>query len=367
MFEAKPDCRRFKGEKPCLPGRECHDCPDYDPMGVRILIIKLGAGGDVLRTVALLEGLKTKFPVSHITWVTEKLFFPLLEGHPQIDRLSGLDHVSLLPLGTEYFDMLINLDKVPVATALAEQVNSVAKYGFGMDRFGSLRPFNHLADYAFQLGLSDRLKFHENTQTYPETIYEICALPYAGQAYRLYLNQQQQEQASAFRHQYLQGKKHLIGLNTGSGPVFATKKWKLEYWVELAQHLDRELSVRLCLLGGPDESERNREILTRSNIPLVNTGTDNTLERFIGIVSAQDLVISSDTMAMHIALALGKKIVALFGPTSALEVDLFGQGIKLVSDLDCSPCYRKTCEKDPTCMDLLGPRAVLDAVRQLLA
>jgi len=366
MYSAKSDCRRFIGEKPCQPGRECFDCADYSPMGTRLLIIKLGAGGDVLRTACLLPGLKQKYPVSHITWVTEKPFVPLLARNPSIDRLLRFEFTTVLTLVTEYFDQLICLDKVPEAISLAEQVNSSQKFGFGMDRYGSLRPFNKRAEYAFRLGLSDQLKFKENTLTYPEMIYEICDLPYDGQAYQIWLNDQQSALAHRIKDQYGRAASAMIGLNTGSGPVFATKKWPIDHWLELARLLYHDRPAALFLLGGPDEKERNELIRQKSTVPLVDMGTDNSLERFIAIIAALDLVITCDSLALHIALALGKKVVVLFGSTSATEIDLFGQGLKIVSDFRCSPCYRKTCDLSPMCMDKLEPLAVFEEVKKLI-
>ena len=68
------DCRYFKGDRPCKPHKEegviCQDCPHYDPVSHRILIIKLGAIGDVIRTTPLLTPLRDKYPNSEITWMT---------------------------------------------------------------------------------------------------------------------------------------------------------------------------------------------------------------------------------------------------------------------------------------------------------
>jgi len=365
MFDAKPDCRHFLGEKPCQPGKECPECDDYSPMGTRILIIKMGAGGDVLRTASLLPGLKEKYLVSHITWVTEKQFFPLLVNNHQLDRLLSLDINTLLPLLTERFDIAICLDKVPEATSLIEQVNAGSKFGFGMDHNGSLRPINKLAEYGYHLGLSDQLKFTQNTKTYPELIYEMCGLAYSGQRYEITLNEEQTSYAEHIVERSDPERLYRIGLNTGSGPVFATKKWNLDHWLELTRLLHNQLPVSLFLLGGPDERKRNGIMLERCRVPLNDTGTDNSLTEFIAIIASLDMIITSDTLALHIALALGKKVIVLMGPTSATEIDVFGFGCKIVSGFDCSPCYRKDCDLEPNCMDSIAPKTVSEAVEKL--
>ena len=72
-------------------------------------------------------------------------------------------------------------------------------------------------------------------------------------------------------------------------------------------------------------------------------------------------------MALHAALALGKKVVGLFGPTSAAEIEMYGRGRKLAGTVDCLCCYRGSCEQNPTCMDTLTPEIVFSAIKELFA
>ncbi len=105
------DCRHFIGDRPCKFKRVCEGCDLYDPMGKRILIVKLAAIGDVLRTTPLLTGLKKTYPRSHITWVVDKEAHPLLRNNALIDRLLVFDFSSTLPLEVETFDRAIGLEK----------------------------------------------------------------------------------------------------------------------------------------------------------------------------------------------------------------------------------------------------------------
>ena len=87
------DCRHFSGEKPCAPhkseGVVCRDCPRYDPVTERILIVKLDAAGDVLRTTCILPAFRRHFPKASLWWVTDPFSRPLLSGHPDLDVLLG--------------------------------------------------------------------------------------------------------------------------------------------------------------------------------------------------------------------------------------------------------------------------------------
>jgi heptosyltransferase II len=65
---------------------------------------------------------------------------------------------------------------------------------------------------------------------------------------------------------------------------------------------------------------------------------------------------------MHLSLALGKRTVVLFGPTSAAEIDLYGLGEKVVPDMTCLSCYKTSCDFVPNCMDLISADQVERAV-----
>jgi len=70
-----------------------------------------------------------------------------------------------------------------------------------------------------------------------------------------------------------------------------------------------------------------------------------------------DLVVTSDTLGMHLAVALKKPVIALFGPTCPQEIDLYGRGTKLFQGAACSPCYKQTCP-DAVCMSEITPDRV---------
>jgi ADP-heptose:LPS heptosyltransferase len=109
----------------------------------------------------------------------------------------------------------------------------------------------------------------------------------------------------------------------------------------------------------------NNYLENKAKSRVFNTGNDNSLLEFAGFVAKMDIVVSSDTLGMHLALAQGKKVVALFGPTCPQEIDLFGQGMKLFAGVDCSPCYKQTCP-DMKCMDEITPEAVFDEIKKLI-
>ena len=139
-MQIKTDCKYYLAYKPCKfhkeDGRICENCTDYNPIGIRILIVKLDALGDVLRTTSILPAIKKKYPVSEITWVTKKNAFLLLEGNPYIDRKLAIEDNFSQYLLTESFDIGICLDADPQSASILTLANSKEQFGFMSNKDG---------------------------------------------------------------------------------------------------------------------------------------------------------------------------------------------------------------------------------------
>jgi heptosyltransferase-2 len=362
----RPDCVHFQGDKPCAFNRPCRDCPHFTAFPTRILIIKCRAMGDVLRTTPLLPPLKRKYPLSHITWLLDGESAELLLHNPYIDRLLTLDLESVLSLLVAKFDLLISLDKEPGLTALASKIGAAQKRGFGMNEFGNLTIFNPAAEYAYRLGVDNPLKFFKNKKTYQEIIHEVAELPYARDEYVFELPEEAREKARTFfRRRRLSGRRPAVGLNTGSGTKFITKQWPAGHYLKLISLLTQQMKANVFLLGGPREKELNRFLARKGRARVFDTGTDNSLLEFAGFLSLLDLIVTSDTLGMHLAIALKKPVIALFGSTCPQEIELYGRGSKIFLAADCSPCYKQTC-LDPKCMTAIGPERVFNEIRRFI-
>lgn len=360
------DCRYFIGEKPCRFKLECSGCRKYSPMGVRICIIKFGALGDVLRTTPLLHALKEKYSQCHITWVTDTDAIEILSRNPLIDRLFSYSPDIALRFQVEEFDIVINLEKAVEACLLASLTKAKEKYGFGISPFGTICPINDLADYAFRLGISDDLKFRKNEKTYQDIIFESVGLRYKGEPYIINLNDNDLSYAeSVLGQKGIRPDDLKIGLNTGSGVVFATKRWTIEGFAGLSDMLSKKLGAKVMLLGGPEEELRNKEISDLAENKPINIGTNHSLTHFAAIVSMCDLLVTGDTLALHFAIGLGVPTVAIFTSTCAQELDLYGRGMKIVTDVECAPCYKSSCS-DMRCAISISASDVFDVCVEVL-
>jgi heptosyltransferase-2 len=333
-------------------------------MGERILIVKLGALGDVIRTAALLPGLKQHRPTSHITWVTRPSGVRMLANHPLIDRLLPFEAETLCHIEHERFDLCLSLDKEPGPTALAMRVDARERRGIGLSPHGTPFPLNrHCVEY-FLLGLDDHKKFFENTESYQQLLYEAVGLTYQGQRYSLHPSAGQRAAARAFWSGVgVADDDVVVGLNTGAGRVFANKNWPPEKFVELARRVAVRPGWRVALFGGSDERARNERIAAACP-RAIDTGCDNDELTFAALTERCNVLLTGDTMAMHVAIAMNVPAVVLFGPTCHQEIDLYGRGEKVCTTLPCSPCYRRQCDKAPNCMDEISVERVLAAVKR---
>ncbi len=127
----------------------------------------------------------------------------------------------------------------------------------------------------------------------------------------------------------------------------------------------KELNAKVILFGGPEEEERNQKIKENTKTNIIDAGCHNSLMQFAALINLCDLVIASDSLAMNIAIALKKKVMAFFGPTSAEEIELYGRGKKIVAPIECVFCYKKTCDIKPNCMDLIKTEEIVESIKRL--
>lgn len=364
------DCRYYQGDRPCLyhkrEGVKCDACSHYSPFSEKILVIKLDALGDVLRTTSLLYGLKDKYPRSHITWITRKSCLPLFLNNSYVDRVLPVVPEGMVSLSGENFSLAVNLDTSFLSAGLMKMTSAREKKGFGLDKLGQVCALNPEAEEWLLMSVFDDLK-KSNQKTYQTIAREIAGLPPPeGEIIvKLFPAELEFAQKFAVRHGYERDRLH-IGLNTGAGGRWKFKKWTREGTLALGRLCRDRFNAQLLLYGGPEEEGRNAWLLSRAKDTLIDTGCRNSLREFFSLLNLSDLLVTSDSLALHAALGLKKKVVALFGPTSASEIEMYGRGEKVVAPLPCRCCYLPDCEVKPDCMESITPEAVFEAVRNLL-
>ena len=366
----KTDCRLFPGDRPCIPNKQegikCDNCNYYSPVEFKILIIKLDAAGDVLRTTSLLHALKEKYKTSHITWLTKRNSIALFKNNKLVDEVVEFESPALLArLQTEQFDLLIHPDASPTSCALASVVKAKDKRGYTLNAKGKVIPCNDDAVEWLEMGAFDEYK-KKNKKSYQQILHEIAGVEYKKGEIIINLSQSELEFKNDFRlKNNLDQYKHLIGLNTGASMRWQLKQWRAEGYQELITKLNSQKDIGILLYGGPEEAGRNEQI--KSLFPnVIDTGTSNSLREFFALLDLADIVITGDTLALHAATALKKNIICVFGPTSHNEIEDYGRIKKVIPEMDCLTCYKPVCDFVPNCMDLISSDDIYSEVIQLV-
>lgn len=358
-----PNCAKFTGYKPCAPYETCEECDAPVPVGEYILLISLEAQGAVLMSTALLHAIKKRYPKSYLVWLTRQEAVPLLQQNHFIERVMPWNDENRMLLGQIAFDIVISLDKSHYTGAFVNTLKARKKYGFCLSSRGSIIPLNQGAMYHYRLGLSDRMKFHENRRTLVDILHETIELPNEGGRYVLNISPEEVSYKNDWaRKNGISKDDIVIGINTGCSNLFPNKKITIDQHVQLVKMIfDRDPESRIILLGGREDSDRNREIQKLCGDRLINTPTTEGLRRGILYVDIADIVISGDSLGMHLAIGLGKYVVVWFGLSCSEEIELYGRGEKILSGVSCEPCWKKTCD-DLKCIHELSLDRIYDAV-----
>lgn len=351
-----PACKRFSGYKPCFPDHNCWEdgCKDYIPVGKKILIINLDAMGDVLMTTAQLPSIKRKYPESTIYWITLKNAAPLLLNNPLIDHVYNFDASSLLILQQMKFDFVMNVDKSQQSCALLNSINAQQKRGFGLNENGKIIPVNEGANYNYKLGMDDHFKFKINQRTGQDYLAETFELDFKRDEYILELTQDEKDFIEKYKKKVgIRKKDKLIGFNTGCSELYPNKKMTVEQHIYLIRKLLKK-KYKIILLGGPEDTTRNKEIYSHFNGKIINSPTTEGLRRGICYESIPDIIVTGDSLGMHIAIGLKKYVIVWFGVSCWTEIDLYERGVKLFQeDLFCSPCWKKQCPYNLECIKMI--------------
>jgi heptosyltransferase II len=283
--------------------------------------------GDILRTTPLLQNYKT----SRVTWVADEGAFPLLEGNPLIQRVLPYDFTTALQLESEEFDTVINLEKIPGICALAARINARRnRFGFTFNtQTGEAEAYDHALD-VLAVSADPKLK-KGNKRTFQKLLFEMVNSKWKGEPYSL-----------GYRPKI--SKEFEVALNTQIGQKWPTKSWSKEHW----DGLEDMLKLRGVRVTRQDRQPK--EVLSN-------------LYHYMDWINSAELIVSNDSLGLHLGIALRKDVVGLFGPTPYKEVYFYGKGEAIYPKRrDCMPCFRGVCSEGGGCMGEIKPERVFKKV-----
>jgi len=303
----------------------------------KVLIIKLGLSetlvgeisrktslGDVLRSTVLLP----LFKDARVTWLVEEKAYALLKGNKLITRILPYDLTTVLQLKGERFDTIINLEKVAGICALSDSLNAWRRFGFRFDPDASTAKAYAGSQHAPEICTSPKDKI-AHPEYWEEVLFSMVGEKWQGEIPTLGYKPRSKV-------------KFDIGFNHNVGDKWPLKAWPAEYWKELEAIIGDKYTITW------------QEGL-------------GSLDQYIEWINSVQVLVTNDSLGLHIAHALGKKIVALFGPTKSGEIYI-KDGEKLLprGEYKCMPCLSTKCVQKKACMYEITPKMVYSSMKKLL-
>ena len=316
---------------------------------MKILVVKTGSLGDVLRCTFLAQALKDKYKKQNpkIFWLTSKEAKPFFINNPYVDKLFINDKPSLKIISKLKFDLIVNLEESLELSKLTSRLKPKKIQGFYFENEKIVS--SKSAKEWFNMSAigpkpkNDVLK-KKNKKTHNELMSQIIEVKPKKYNPFLRLTKHQRKISKLFMKQYnLSRDNFIVGINTGAADRWP-KSLSIKKTVELIEEIHKKFNAKILLFGGPNEVKRNFEILKLTKTPIIDTGCRNNLYEFLALVNVCNLFITSDSLGFHISLALKRKTICLVGPTSASELGMYGLGKKVISKSKCNCCYKSDCK-----------------------
>ena len=338
----------------------------------KILIIRLSSIGDILLTTPVIRLLKKKFPGSKIDFIIKNQFAQVLADHPQIDKFYIFEkHVetnSLLAIKKEIrqqqYDLIVDLHKNirSYFLTIGSRAKTILHYNKGIvQRFFYVK---------------FKLKFFK--EIVPAYLKYIKSLkPYEieddRQGLDFYLDTKVADQIRQRFGYFWQDNNHsIIGIVPGAH--HPTKRWTSEGFSAVINYLVDKGNYKIILFGNRDDREIVASLDIHSSPNVLNTTGELSLRETGALMDFCDVVVTNDSGLMHLASALKKKVVAIFGSTTE-ELGFFPYLTEHIivqnNSLKCRPCShigRKKCPKKHfKCMKEIPAGQVIDALENIFA
>lgn len=313
-------------------------------VGQRILVVRLGAMGDVIHALPAVATLKHSFPHSRLTWAVERKWAALLQGNPFVDEVVEVDRsfAGFLALRRKLrekrFDLAVDFQgllKSAVVAALsrAEKICGLHQ-SQARERWAAL--FYSTKVQAGATHIVDRYL-------------EIAAGSGASNVVRAFPLPPGEPQGK------LPGGPFVLACPMAG---WLSKQWPLEYYVSLGRLLKaRGLSL---VLNGPPQS-----MAALKGLPDVELHCSS-VSGLIDATRRAAAVVGADSGPMHLAAALGKPGVAIFGPTDPARNGPCGDSIRVLRSAGAVTSYRRRREIDPS-MREITPEMVAEALKGAIA
>ena len=338
---------------------------------MKILILKPSSLGDVIHALPVLRLLKLHFSNAEIFWWIDSSLAPLIEGDRDLTGIVRFERKrwskppywpemfqSIRWLRAQKFDLVIDLQCLARSAIFAWLTRGKLTVGLDEVREGARgfydlavsRPsyYTHAVDWYLAVLPALGVPVHKNFTWLPE----------------------RKEITSDIKSKW----KINDGKTDGTkwialqpGARWENKRWPVKYFSELVHMLgERFPEARFAVFGSKDDQPLGETIARTAPQKVLNLCGTTSLPEMIEWVRLCDLLITNDTGPMHVAAAMGKPLIALFGPTEPRRTGPYGQLANVLRlDLPCSPCMKSDCHfvRPEECLRALPPALVLSRVQ----
>lgn len=346
---------------------------------MNILIVKLSAIGDVIHTMPALNAIRRHYPDARITWLVEEAASGLLEGHEALDRVlvskrkrwlknlrtsSRFEAVReayrfVKELRDTHYDLIFDFQALLKSGILIALARGKRKVGFD-------KGLEHM-EYSY-LFLNERVPAVDmEHHALLRGLMLLNALGIASDAidYKLPVSDNDREKVDDLLSQKrLKNAGKLVAIN----PVakWGTKLWPYHKFAQLADRLIEQYDAEIIFTGSLKDRLVIESITSAMKGRAVNLAGKTTLKMLAALYAKADIVVSTDTGPMHLAVSVGTPVVALFGPTAPWRTGPYGSGHQIVRvELECAPCFKRRCGTID-CMHRIAVDQVLDAVKKII-
>lgn len=326
-----------------------------------ILIVRLGALGDVVHAMPVVSALRRRWPQSRIDWLVDPHYVDTLHLLAGLDRaipfdprgLAGGERTATLATIRELrgggYDMAIDLQGLVKSAAAARLAGAAQTVGFEREE---------LREPAARYFYSRMENVPAGLHVVRKNLALISALTGREEELTFDLNVRASAAVDAVLAKY--GGSGFAVLNPGA--AWPNKRWPAERFGALAAEIRARHELPSLVTWGPGEEALAHAVEHASGGVAVPAPPTDTVDLF-GVMKAARLVVSGDTGPLHIASAVGTPVVALFGPTLARRNGPWAPEDMCVSRSESCECpYERTCRRAVPCLDEITVEEVVAAV-----
>lgn len=325
--------------------------------------------GDAVMATPVLKDLRERFPEAKLTAMCIKSVGEILKWDPNLDELFIFHRPSGWLHRQAHRDIIAPLrhGDYDLGILLTNSLSSAWWFWRGWVK----KRLGYRGNFRTAL-LTHPVSFPANKETQHlvttyKMLVEPLGIPVSDTDPKLYLSESEKGEAEQLLAKYgIKKEDTVIGVNPGAA-YGSAKCWPKEYFIELTHLLMENPSYKVVYFGDPSGASLVESICYDMPDRVINLAGKTNIRELLALINACTVFLTNDSGPMHIAAALGKPLLALFGSTSTIKTGPYKQGDVIKKDVSCSPCYLRTCPIDFRCMKSIKPAEVYSLLNNILA